>query len=145
MNSLYIDALKYVRNTGEEASLAHFRETYEQVSPQLWNQLVAAGLVSIDSAGKIWLTAAGVEALAASNVKAATRPSKPFKTSGIYTSFDSATQPNSPNLFSSSHNGYGSEPHRSTDHCSSYSSSDYSSSDSFSDSCSSSSDSSFSD
>lgn len=58
-------ALQYVKNTNGGASIANFCEDLEPVGEMIWDQLLAAGLVDVDSNARIHLTVAGEAELAA--------------------------------------------------------------------------------
>jgi hypothetical protein len=56
--------LQYVKNTGGGATRAHFIDDHEPIGERLWRRYFEDdGLITIDSAGHIFLTRAGADAL----------------------------------------------------------------------------------
>jgi hypothetical protein len=60
-----INALLYVARTHGGATQANFEEDHEPIGAQLWNELFEeGGFITLDSAGRIFLTDAGRTAIA---------------------------------------------------------------------------------
>ncbi len=56
--------LQYVKNTNGGATKAHFIEDHEPIGECLWQTYFEEkGYITIDNAGRIYLTQAGTEAL----------------------------------------------------------------------------------
>lgn len=56
---LHDQYLHYVGNTGGGASVADFVEDFEPIGETVWREMIAADLVMVDGAGRIYLTASG--------------------------------------------------------------------------------------
>lgn len=66
LGPIAIRALQYVRNTNGGATRAHFEDDHEPIGRKLWHELFeVGGFITIDSAGRIFLTDAGRAAIAA--------------------------------------------------------------------------------
>lgn len=63
--STWISALQYVKNTNGGATRQNFLDDHEPIGPRLWEVLFEEkNFITIDSAGKLFLSADGAAALA---------------------------------------------------------------------------------
>lgn len=65
MNQIMKNAARYVKNTNGGATRADFIEDHEPIGVPLWDDLSKAGLVRQDENGRIRLTEAGEQLIAA--------------------------------------------------------------------------------
>jgi hypothetical protein len=59
LNSFELQALRYIRNTGNNATQAQFNEDHEPIGPSLWEKITTKGWATINEDGKVALTDAG--------------------------------------------------------------------------------------
>lgn len=59
MTPMQIEALRYVKNTGGNATYNHFIDDHEPIGQRLWQDLKYDNVVSIDDQGKIFVTKTG--------------------------------------------------------------------------------------